>query len=48
MGFGTTSQDELSGSEVLLEAIVNAVSHETCNQQYEGEIEESVMLCAGR
>ena len=48
MGFGVTSEDSSFGSQFLLEATVNAVSHDTCNQQYEGEIEESVMLCAGR
>lgn len=47
MGFGALSEGDSFGSTTLQEVTVNAVSHDTCNAQYNGEIVEDIMLCAG-
>jgi trypsin len=46
MGFGLTSEDGVE-SNYLQEVNVNVVPHETCNNQYDGEVFEDVMFCAG-
>jgi trypsin len=47
MGFGATSEGNYYGSSFLREVGVSAIHHDTCNDLYNGEIFEDVMLCAG-
>jgi trypsin len=47
MGFGLLDEGDYYGSMVLQEVNVNAVPHVICNAQYNGEIVEDAMLCAG-
>jgi trypsin len=46
IGFGTTSEGGY-GSSRLQEVNVNYIDYETCNDLYNGDIVDSVMLCAG-
>jgi trypsin len=48
MGFGTFNEGGFDGSTYLQEVDINAVRHTTCNTQYDGEIVEEIMLCAGK
>jgi hypothetical protein len=47
MGFGLRDEEDSFGSTVLLETNVNTLTHDECNQKYDGKIVEDVMLCAG-
>jgi len=47
MGFGARLEG-WSATNFLREVDVRAVPHDTCNAQYNGEIEEDIMLCAGK
>jgi trypsin len=46
IGFGATSEGG-PGSSPLKEVNVNYIDYETCNNLYNGDIVDSVMLCAG-
>ena len=46
IGFGATSEGGY-GSSRLQEVNVNYIDYETCNNLYNGDIVDSVMLCAG-
>lgn len=46
MGFGTTSENSFNVATVLRDVTVNAVSHNQCNRQYDGDIVQNIMLCA--
>jgi trypsin len=46
IGFGATSEGGY-GSSRLQEVNVNYIDYETCNELYDGDIVDSVMLCAG-
>jgi trypsin len=46
IGFGATSEGG-NGSSRLQEVNVNYIDYQTCNNLYNGEIVDSVMLCAG-
>jgi hypothetical protein len=47
MGFGALYEGDYYGSTVLHQVNINAVPHDKCSAQYNGEIVEDVMLCAG-
>jgi hypothetical protein len=47
IGFGAR-REGYSSTNFLREVNVNAIPHETCNGQYNGEIVEDIMLCAGK
>jgi trypsin len=47
IGFGATSEGG-NGSNQLLQVNVDAISFNTCNQQYGGDIINELMLCAGK
>lgn len=47
IGFGATYEGDYYGSNILQQVNINAVPHDTCNTQYNGEIIEDVMFCAG-
>ena len=46
MGFGATSEGGVESS-TLLQVDVKAVDGDTCNRQYNGEVDLDVMFCAG-
>lgn len=46
IGFGATREGGF-GALFLQEVDVKQISHETCNEKYEGEILKESMLCAG-
>jgi trypsin len=46
IGFGATSENG-NGSNQLKQVNVDAISYNTCNQQYGGDIINELMLCAG-
>jgi hypothetical protein len=46
IGFGTTSEGG-NGSSRLQEVNVNYIDYETCDDLYDGDIVDSIMLCAG-
>jgi hypothetical protein len=46
IGFGATSEGGY-GSSLLQEVNVNYIDYETCDDLYDGDIVDSVMLCAG-
>ena len=46
IGFGDTTEGG-NQPKKLQEVVVPAVGYETCNEQYRGEIERQIMLCAG-
>eukprot|EP00980_Cylindrotheca_fusiformis_P003494 scaffold781_cov132-Cylindrotheca_fusiformis.AAC.13 len=47
IGMGMRNEMDWGGADALRQVVVQKVSHQECNDEYDGRIEEDNMLCAG-
>jgi trypsin len=47
IGLGLEDENDLEAADVLRQVVVRKIAHEVCTKQYDGEVQEDNMFCAG-